>query len=169
MDFSSFPYAKLKNIFNDAINSMFTGGLAVTCRLYYPITKYETCSNCTPSPIGGKSNSIYNHGGPVPFSSMQNCPLCNGENKKPVVSTEDVELLVVHDPKQFINASVNIPDGTIQVIAKNTLTSKLENAESLVASLEMNGYKEFRYRKVTSPVPAGFADEKFVFCNWERE
>lgn len=169
-DFTGLPFNDLKNLFNQAINSMIsaTNGLSVTCTIHYPITKFENCNNCIRIPIGGKNSSRYQHGGPIPFPFGQTCPMCNGEGKRGVETTESIELLVVHDPKNFIGPVANLPSGMIQIISKKESFPKLEKCAFITVSDKFTGFKEFKYRKDQSPVPAGLGDEYFTISNWVR-
>ena len=170
MDFTNLPYNGLKNLFNKAISSMIssTNGLSVTCTLHYPITKFEDCSNCVRIPIGAKVSTRYQHGGPVPFPYNQPCPVCNGEGKRGVETSETVELLIIHDPKNFIEAPAEIPNGMIQCIAKKALFPKLQKCSYMIASDKFTGFREFKYKRDTAPMPAGMGDEEFVVSNWVR-
>ena len=170
MGFDSLPYEGLKDLFNDAISSMFsTDGLKVSCKLMFSSTKFNDCTNCIYDNIGRKSSNRFQSGGSIPFPFGQICPVCNGAGKISNESSETVDLLVVYDPKQFIGGiPVNVLDGSIQVIAKKALTSKLEKTNYLLTSLPANGFKELKYKRNSAVVPAGFGSEQFVFCNWDR-
>lgn len=170
MSFNNLPFNKLKNLFNDAINSLFsTDALKVSCTLEYSATKFNDCPNCIYDNIGRKSSNRFQAGGSIPFPFGQICPVCNGEGKIANESSENVDLLVIHEPKQFIGGlPANLLDGTIQVIAKRELTAKLEKANTMLASLSANGFKSLRYERDTPVTPAGFGAEQFVFCNWKR-
>ena len=101
-NFSSIDYSGLQTIFDSAIGSMIdSDACTVPCTLEFGVTKYDDCNNCVYDPIGRKSSNVYEAGGPVPFPFGGLCPMCNGQGKKPVVSTENVKVIIVYNPKEF--------------------------------------------------------------------
>ena len=153
--FSNIITSDMKKLFGNAIRSLLEDtALTVPCTLYFGITKYEACSNCIYDPIGRKSSNRYLTGGPVPFRNGGICPVCNGNGKKPVISTENLNLAVIYDYKDFlgIKTPVNAPNG----------------AKELQPSTEISNYANSRFERITEPQPAGFGDDEFVFCNWKR-
>jgi len=169
--FSNIITSDMKKLFGNAIRSLLEDtALTVPCTLYFGITKYEACSNCIYDPIGRKSSNRFITGGPVPFRNGGICPVCNGNGKKPVITTENLNLAVIYDYKDFlgIKTPVNAPNGIIQVIARKEITPKLLRAKELQPSTEISNYANSRFERITEPQPAGFGDDEFVFCNWKR-
>ena len=94
--FSGIITNDFKNLFSNAIKALLEdAALTVPCTLYFGVTKYEDCSNCVYDPIGRKSSNKFQTGGPVPFRNGGVCPVCSGNGKKPVTSTENLNLAVI--------------------------------------------------------------------------
>ncbi len=169
--FDNLPFDKLKTLFNSAISSLLqTDSGTIPCTLIYGVTRYDDCINCTYDPIGNKSSNIFQDGGPMPFGFSQTCPMCNGAGKKPIISTEDINIIVVFDPKQFVNIEtpVNNPDGYIQTFGKKEMTTKFRRAKEIEVATDINGYFTRRYERVGEPTPLGFGNNEFVICTWRR-
>ena len=169
--FSDIINNEFKSIFNNAISALLEdGALTVTCTLEYGITKYENCANCLYDPIGQKSSNRFQNGGPVPFPFGSVCPLCNGNGKKPITSSEDVNLAVIFEPKQFleITTPVNTADGYIQTLAKKDMTPKLQRAKEIIVSTDVSNFFSHRYQRVSEPLPIGLGNNVFVLCMLRR-
>lgn len=169
--FSGIIDSNFKSIFNNAITAMLEdGALTVACTLDYGITKYENCANCLYDPIGQKSSNRFQGGGPAPFPFGTLCPLCNGDGKRPLTSSENVNLAVIFEPRQFLEIStpVNTADGYIQTLAKSVMTPKLRRAKEIVVSTDVSGFFSHRYQRVSEPVPIGLGGNEFVLCTWRR-
>ena len=170
-NFAGIISSDLKDLFNDAIGSMFeAGALTVPCTLYYGITKWESCSNCLYDPIGRKSSNRYQDGGSVPFPFGGICSLCDGAGKRPVISTETTNLMVIFDYKQFLpmSAPVNNPDGLIQTMGKKEVTPQLKRAQEIRVATDLGGYGNHRFERFEEPQPMGFGGNEFVICTWKR-
>ena len=59
--------------------------------------------------------------------------MCNGQGKKPVISTEDIKVIIVYNPKEFVNydTSVNVPEGTIQTMGRLAFMTKFQRDKNL--------------------------------------
>ena len=170
-NFSSIDYSGLQTIFDSAIGSMIdSDACTVPCTLEFGVTRYDDCNNCVYDPIGKKSSNVYEAGGPVPFPFGGICPVCNGLGKKPVISTEDIKVIIVYNPKEFVNydTSVNVQEGTIQTMAKLSLMSKFQRAKTLKASTDINDVFTRRYERIYEPTPCGFGNSTFCVCTWKR-
>ena len=77
-------------------------------------------------------------------------PYCAGNGKKPVISTENINLAVIYDYKDFlgIKTPVNAPDGIIQVIGRKEVTPKLLRAKELQPSTEIANYADARFERI---------------------
>ena len=96
--------------------------------------------------------------------------MCNGQGKKPVISTEDIKVIIVYNPKEFVNydTSVNVQEGTIQTMAKLSLMSKFQRAKTLKASTDINDVFTRTYERIDEPTPCGFGNSTFCVCTWKR-
>ena len=169
--FSGIIDNNFKAIFNNAMSAVLeSDALTIACTLDYGVTKYENCANCVFDPIGRKSANRFLDGGPIPFPFGGICPLCNGAGKKPVVSSENVHLAVIFDPKQFLEIStpVNTADGYIQTLAKKEITPKLQRAKSIIVATEISGYFKHTYERMSEPTTIGLGNNEFVLCTWRR-
>ena len=169
--FSGIIDSSFKSVFNNAISAILADdALTVSCTLEYGITKYEDCVNCLYDPIGQKSSNRFQNGGPVPFPFGSLCPLCNGNGKKPVTSSENVNLAVIFEPRQFLEMStpVNTADGYIQTLANKNMTPKLQRAKEIIVATDVSGFFSHRYQRVSEPTPIGLGNNEFVLCMWRR-
>ena len=169
--FSGIIDSSFKSVFNNAISAILADdALTVACTLEYGITKYEDCVNCLYDPIGQKSSNRFQNGGPVPFPFGSLCPLCNGNGKKPIISSENVSLAVIFEPRQFLEMStpVNTADGYIQTLANKIMTPKLQRAKEIIVATDVSGFFSHRYQRVSEPTPIGLGNNEFVLCMWRR-
>ena len=169
--FSGIIDSSFKSVFNNAISAILADdAFTVACTLEYGITKYEDCVNCLYDPIGQKSSNRFQNGGPVPFPFGSLCPLCNGNGKKPVISSENVNLAVIFEPRQFLEMStpVNTADGYIQTLANKNMTPKLQRAKEIIVATDVSGFFSHRYQRVSEPTPIGLGNNEFVLCTWRR-
>ena len=169
--FSGIIDSNFKSIFNDAISSMLDStACTVPCTLKYGVTKYDSCDNCIYDPIGKKSSNRYLNGGPVPFPFGGICPMCNGAGRRPVESSENVHVMVIFSPKEFmdIGVPVNSPDGLIQTMGKKEMTPKFQRANQIVVSTDISGFFSHTYQRVSEPTPVGLGNNEFVLCMWKR-
>ena len=169
--FSGIIDSSFKSVFNNAISALLENdALTIACTLEYGITKYEDCVNCLYDPIGQKSSNRFQNGGPVPFPFGSLCPLCNGNGKKPVTSSENVNLAVIFEPRQFLEMStpVNTADGYIQTLANKNMTPKLQRAKVILVATDVSGFFSHRYQRVSEPTPIGLGNNEFVLCTWRR-
>lgn len=160
----------LKSLFNNAISAMlYDDACTIPCQISYGITKYEDCPNCIASPIGSQPANRYQDGGPIPFPFGSICPMCNGEGKKGIVTTEDLNLMVIWDQKDFFQVgTVNTPEGDIQTMTFADRTPKLKRAKELIVATNIGSYSTHRFERITDPVPCGLDADQFVVCTWKR-
>ena len=105
--FSGIISSNMKGLFKDAIDALLEDtALTLPCTLYYGVTRWESCSNCTYDPIGKKSSNRYQDGGPVPFPFGGVCPVCNSVGKRPVITTDTLNLAVIFNYKDFLQISL---------------------------------------------------------------
>ena len=143
-----------------------------TCTLVYP-AKREQCTNCTSSSFGGRSTSVYRVGGPQSFAYGEICPLCDGEGFKSVETTEDVEMRVYWDTRHWlkIDASVDVPDGSIQTIGLMTDFPKINKADHIIPQDgSIQNHQTLKFRKIGESYPQGFKQNtvQYVVNFWER-
>lgn len=168
--FSGLINNDFKKLYKDALSALFYDDAAtIPCRIYYGTTRYEDCPNCVASPIGQQPSTRYQDGGPIPFPFGSICPMCNGNGKRPVETSETINLVVIWDYKQFVNNNtVSQADGVIQTITFASNTPKLKRAKELVVATDIAGYGRHRFERISEPQPCGFSDDDFVECLWKR-
>ena len=113
--FSGIIDSSFKSVFNNAISALLEDdALTTACTLEYGITKYDNCAICLYDPIGQKSSNRYQSGGPAPFPFGNLCPMCNGNGRRPVTSSESVNVLVKNpyheslgNEKKLVKKSLN--------------------------------------------------------------
>jgi len=169
--FSGIINSDFKNLFNNAISALlYDDSCTLPCTLYYGVTKYEDCVNCVYDPIGQKSSNRFQDGGPVPFPFGSICPMCNGNGKKPVETSEDINLMIIWNIKEFVNFGT-VNDGTddmIQTITFATNTPKLIRAKEIIVANDIEGYTRHRFERASMPKPCGLGNTTFVECIWKR-
>tara|TARA_Y100000004_G_scaffold196953_1_gene268936 strand:+ start:1583 stop:2110 length:528 start_codon:yes stop_codon:yes gene_type:complete len=169
--FSGIISSSMKGLFKDAIDALLEDtALTLPCTLYYGVTKWENCSNCIYDPIGKKSSNRFQDGGPVPFPFGGVCPVCNSAGKRPVITTDTLNLAVIFNYKDFLQMStpVNNPAGIIQTVSKKETTSKLKRAKEIQVATDIKAYADHRFERMSEPEPVGFGNSDFVICNWKR-
>ncbi len=169
--FSGIITSDIKSLFDNAISSLLEdGALTVQCTLHFGVTRYDDCANCVYDPVGRKSSNRFQTGGPGPFRNGGICPICGGAGKKPVIKTENINLGIIYDYRDFLGIStpVNAPDGFIQTVSKKETIPKLLRAKELQPSIAIKNYVDSRFERASEPQPVGFGNDNFVFCNWKR-
>ena len=161
--FSGIISSDFKQLFTDAISALlYDSSCTLPCTLYYGITKYEDCSNCIYDAIGQKSSNRFQSGGPLPFPFGGICPMCSGKGKRGAETSENLELMVIFDSKQFVNlGGVANPEGTIQVVTFADRSDKLSRAKEMTVSSDV---ATSRYERASSPQPCGLGNGSFVEC-----
>jgi len=167
--FSGIINKQFKSLYTNAISSLlYNDALVVPCTLRYGVTKYDSCVNCSYDPIGQKSANSYLDGGPAPFPFGGICPMCNGAGKHPVESTENINLMVIWNPKEFINVgTVNVAEEMIQTLTFKNVTYKIKNAREIQVAKHV-GYALNRYERASEPQPIGLGTDDFMYCFWKR-
>tara|TARA_Y100000114_G_scaffold109417_1_gene102927 strand:+ start:934 stop:1446 length:513 start_codon:yes stop_codon:yes gene_type:complete len=157
------------NTYNEAV-LLFTR----TATLVYP-EKKEDCPNCIMNTMGtrNKSVSVYQAGGPYPFTRGMPCPYCNGKGYKAVEATDDITLRIYWDRKSWvkIGASIDIPDGSIQTIAYMTDLPKIEQCKHMIPNYDgIEKYDKAKYERNGPSFPQGFKqnETKYVVTFWNR-
>ena len=168
--------------FSDAISGMITNDFqgmiddVVTncqraCRIIYPITKYETDSTLGAQNQGDIPGSIFSHGMPGQFRDVVGNPLQapSTDDRKPVITTEDVNLCVFYDERQWYPTSYKAanPDGMAQSFCSKDLTPKLLRAASMVFDTEVEEIYQNRFERAGGPEFCGWNSE-YVIIMWKR-
>lgn len=156
-------------IFTDQIDRMFgVNGLSRPCKIISKDSKKTLCPNCVVDPISGKSSGRYKIGGPANFPYGQLCPVCNGVGLLINTNEDTIDLLVIYDYKKFLNfgTNVNIPEGSIQVIAKFQDLKKLQKANTLIVDTDAGYIPNNEYEPLSQPQPIGLGASDYLFMYW---
>ena len=173
--FSSIISPELKQVFNDAIDSLLEqNALTVPCRLKYAGQQNSTyCNNCIYDPISQLSANIYNSTGPNPFAEGSICPVCmgNGSTRNDKSATTIIHLAVLFDSKYFIKSSkyLNIPDGMVQTICLTQHLPEIRNANEMIMDTNIESYGNYTYERAGDPEPVGLGDHRYIITMWKRK
>ena len=150
---------------------LITGFPGKVCKLIYEPKDLE-CVNCYLSPDTGVSTSIYKSGGPIPFTNYTMCPYCGGRGRLQTEETENIRLRVYFNQKQFIQTAqtqhIVISGDTIQVIGYMTDLPKMQRAKEMTVDTQVEGYKEYRFQPLSTPIPWGFMHDRYFTQLWKR-
>jgi len=140
-----------------------------TVTLVYP-EKRERCPNCITNTIGGRSINTYRSGGAFPFSRGVLCPLCGGKGVKLIESTEQVEMRIYYNRKDWINVGfeVDIPSGSLQTIIYMSDYVKAVKAKELI--VDVGKYNKLRFKRRGEPFTQGLKQNptQYAVIFWER-
>ncbi len=172
--FSGILTTELKTIFTNAIDAMLeSAGCAVTCRILYGTTKFNTCANCVKDVIGNKSANRYLAGGPMPFRNGQLCPMCSDTSGRiPDEQTEDIELVVIWDSKSWINLGHDktalTPNMFAQTLSLMSTYPKLKKAKEIILDTSIENYVRQRFIRHSEPEPCGLDGSQYIVTMWKR-
>ena len=140
-----------------------------TCTLVYP-DKEAACANCYTNTLGGRSVNFYRAGGPIAFNRGVLCPLCGGEGVKITENTEDIELRVYYNRRDWLDVGwqVDIPQGIIQTVGYMSEYPKIVKAKELL--VPVGKYDAGRYKRLSKPFSQGFKQNptQYIVIFWER-
>lgn len=171
--FSGILTAEFKTLFTNSIDALVeAAGCAVTCRILYGNTKFNSCENCLFNAAGNKSANRYLSGGSVPFRNGQTCPVCRGVGKIPDEQTEDIELIVIWDSKSFVNLGHDntalTPNMFAQTFCAINKYPKLKRAKEIILDTDKENYVRQRFTIYGEPEPCGFDGSQYILTTWKR-
>lgn len=142
-----------------------------SCRIIYPVSKYISDSSLSASDIGDQPGSVFSHGMPGPFRDIVGNPLMSpaDDNKRPVITTEDVNLCVFYDEKKWYPTSYKVSDaqGYIQTFCSRDLTGRLLRAHQLIVDTDIENIYSNRYERSSGPEFCGWNSE-YVILIWRK-
>lgn len=145
------------DVVDELIDNSYT---SKTCTIVFPPIIVD-CNNCTTVYFGGISKNVYENGGPAPFN-LGNCPICGGNGKKELASTDTINLRVYYKTKDWVKvANINIPNADAQVIGYLTDLPKLRRAQR-VEITDPSGILVWRCSLSGEPYLHGFGNRYFV-------
>jgi len=169
--FSGIISTELKALHTNMISSLlYNDALTLPCVLYYGVTKYEDCNNCVFDVIGNKSANKHQSGGPIPFPFGSICPMCNGQGKRGIESTENLNLMIIWDNKQFIDAGTvnDASDDLIQIITFDENLPKIVRAKEIIVMSDKVSLDRQRFERFSHPQPCGWGTSDFISCLFKR-
>lgn len=148
-------------------------GLSVNCRLVFTGAKFESCPDCINfNPIGNKLGNPYHSGGVGPFINTSMCTTCNGSQKIPVETTENINLIVIWQYKRFtpvfVQTGVALEQGDVQTFAKKELGPKLKNCQYIIFDTDIEEYKSHRFVRNSDNIPCGLGQSPFIYTIWKK-
>lgn len=163
--FSSLFTQEFKCLFINAIDSLVQdSGCTIPCRLVYEGCQCIECSNCL--------NGIYRPGGPVFFPSGKICPMCMGKRTIETQETEDINLIVIFEGKQWRGLSkdidVKLAGGNIQTMCRIEYFSKIMAAQSIVVDTPHEHLCVNEYKREGKPEPCGLGSMEYIITRWNK-
>lgn len=165
-------------VFKNMIDALLDdGSCSRNCTVIYKGTKYTACVNCLYDAIGKKSSNRYRSGGPMKFSNGTLCPMCNGRGKIVSQSTENVDLMVLFDSREWIRTAqansiipraVQSPDQFAQTICKAELLNVMKRASEILLDIDTAVYVTNRFVRVGEPEGCGLTDTDYVVTMWQK-
>ena len=150
---------------------LITGFPGKVCKLIYEPKDLE-CPNCYLDIDTGVSTSIYKSGGPIAFTNYTICPYCGGRGRLQTEETENIRLRVYFNQKQFIQTAqtqnIVISGDIIQVIGYMVDLPKVQRAKAMMVDTQVEGYKEYTFQPLSTPIPWGFRHAKYFTQLWKR-
>lgn len=164
--------AEVKSIIQDGLDDLITN-LGKTCRLVYPATRWEDCSNCIYDPVGHKSSNRWKSGGPIPFPNGTTCPNCNGSYKRPIETTEDILFLCEWEPKKFATPfrgmDIRVPFGMLQTKGFIENWPKVEKCDYMIFDTNLATLGKRIYKLSGEPGDrSNIIQGRYFTCLWER-
>jgi hypothetical protein len=165
-----------KSLYNDAIDALLDkSGLSVPCLFRYDGAQNTVyCNNCIFDTISQLSANKYNGTGATPFPTNAVCPVCMGMGKTISPSSgETIYLACIFNSKYWVKMSsqvLNVPDGSVQTLCKNTLLPKIRNAKDIIIDTTNIGpYGNYTYQRAGDPEPVGLGDHRYIITMWTRK
>lgn len=168
--FSGLVNSTLKETYHNMIDSLLEDDAAtVSCRLIYQGGKFEDCPDCTsPHPIGNLGGNPYFGGNTGIFPTTSNCVTCNGSQKIPVETTEDIKMIVIMDFRRFVYFGAQHPAAMAQTFSDISLLPKLKNCSSIILNTENESYNRYRFVRDGEPEPVGLGNPKHIYTFWKK-
>lgn len=160
----------LKALFNSGIDEIIEN-LSRPCRLIMGDTLFVPCDNCLINIQTGRSANIYNGTGSIPFTTGSICPYCNGKGLIGQEATENVDLIVLWNYKDWINVptTIQVADGMVQTISKTSDTLlKIKQSKEVIFNTRLESAVKHRFGRLGEPNPIGFGDDTYISTMWKR-
>lgn len=158
---------QFKAVLNDAFDWIITNW-GTDCKIKFP-PLYEDCNNCILS-VSGRPTSHYREGGPIPFSDLTACPLCNSSGKREIDTSKTIRVRIAWNPKDFWVpiSNVVVPQGVIQTRGYIANLTDVLNASELIPQNVPN-YLNPRYKRfMHAETPYSIVQDKYFVVMWER-
>lgn len=163
--------AATKAVITQGLDDLITE-LGKDCKLIYP-PRMVNCTNCIQDPIGKKSSNHYLHGGPVPFSGVSTCPMCNGEFKIARENSESIKMLCAWKPRDFFlpvpNLNITIPMSYVQTKCYLKDLPKINRAQYLQFQVKTEGIQNKLFELHGEPGDvSNIIQDRYVVATWKR-
>lgn len=148
----------LRSAIQDAFDYLITE-FDKECRLIYTPLR-EQCPNCIWDSSREASSGKYKAGGPIPFTSGT-CPYCQGRGFSLTEQSETIHckliFLSLRDianflrDKEFLDNSLLVPYGVVEVRFFHTLVPKILRATELITQVPIEPFFHQRYQRLGEP------------------
>ena len=171
--FSGIVSSALRTTYKNMVDALLeTSACGRTCKIYYGVTRYETCPDCSANPIGKKPSNAFIGGGYAPVgNTTSGCPTCGGTGKRGIESTEDVTMCVFYDYKRFMPMATVFTVGQdhfAQTLCHISLFPKLKNANYALLDTAIAGYSTPKFQRMGDPEPLGIGGSDYILTLWKR-
>lgn len=157
--------SQMKTQFKQAINEVIRG-CEVNCRLFYPITSYSDCVECSsmissasPNPFIGGNKGKLNTG----------CSYCGGEGKIPIESYDDLNLCVMFDYREYkdiVPGIVFTPGGDAKTFSKMETITVIKACKYIIFDTSIQHINKHIFTRSGEPVPCGFGSNDYIITTW---
>jgi hypothetical protein len=143
-------------------DSLIDGELGSTCTLTFP-AKSQECDNCVYDTYARRSSNIYKTGGPIPFTSHNLCPRCQGRGLLSLPVTQTIRLRVYWEPRAWREIGVTIadPQGLCMVLGYMADLPDLEKAHTILVNDELRGIRNYECVRSGEAQPWGFRRNRY--------
>jgi hypothetical protein len=159
----------IQDLFEYGIDTVLEA-CSVPCRLIYPETSYTTSPDLPAT--AGNSNSVHHvTGSPIPLHGITSPAQGNSVVIKPVEVTEEIEIVVLWNPKDWIgvpNAQVLTPGSMAQTMCHINLAPKLKQAKEIILDINNENYARYRFVRKNEPTPIGLFGNPYCLTMWEK-
>lgn len=168
--FLNIAWDNLRTLHQNGIDALLTN-MSVTCQFVYGTTLISECPNCIYDPVGKKSSNRYQPGGPMLFANGMQCPYCGGLGATYEDETENVSLIVLWNPKDWVNVGYDrtkVATGLIQTMSSSDTYAKIKRAKEIVVDTSLNTLQKHIYVRKGEPGWCGLGEARYVITMWEE-
>jgi hypothetical protein len=160
-----------KDLHTNMITSLlYDDACTVSCVLEYEGSLVTDCPNCIENVLMGRSASVYQAGGPVPFTHGD-CPYCGGRGRIDTAQEESIYIMPIWSSKDWIGTASDAsraPDVDLQTMTVVSNYTKIETANFIRVDTEISGYGTNKFVRQGDSEPCGLGSSSFIITNWKK-